>query len=279
MSSGKISGSNPFHHVRISDAPPASQDPALHHASHGHFKGALFRHGGPGILMRRGPVGRMPLRSAGTKRKTGAKRNANLEGVTDLDFLQDEDTHVIEDSSAELLVRRINAFQKQEDPGSDREDGGERRFARMFQLPVAEVNSASGFKSTGTSKEAKQAALASVPLPAMRSLGDVVKFIHSCTEKDPTGKSVSQILRRINAAVLRKEIDLPVVTKVADARTVLIEIFGAAQMSRGTASLSMRNIHALLPLWLVNLGRQRSSEQRVQAAARVSSQRAALDMK
>ena len=279
MSNGKISGSNPFHSVHIGDATAASQDHTLHHTSHGHFKGALFRHGGLGVLMRRGPTGRMPLRNAGAKRGTGAKRTANLEGVTELDFLHDEDQHLIEESSAELLARRIKSFQKEEEPGSEHGEGGERRFARIFQMPVAELSSGAGFKGAGASAEAKPAALAAVPLPSMRSLDDVVKFIHSCTEKDPTGKSVSQILRRINAAVLRKEIDLPVVTKVADARNVLIKIFGAAQMSKESASPSMRNIHALLPLWLVNLGRQRSSEQRVQAAARVSSQRATLDMK
>ena len=279
MSSGKISGNNRLQTVRIGDTPAAPQDPAPQHATHSHFKGALFRLGGLQFLMRRGPIGRMPLRNAGAKRGVGANRAAGIEGVNDVDFLHGDDDHLVGESSAEQFARRFKAYQSDEEQGSGREGGGEQRFARMFQMPVGEVSSRVASKSGMTAAEAKQAELAAVPLPAMRSLSDVVSFIHSCAEKDPTGKSVSHILRRINAAVLRKEIDLPTVTKVTDARNVLIDIFGVAQMSKDGASPPMRNIHLMLPLWLVNLGRQRSNEQRMQAAARVSSQRAVLDMK
>ena len=279
MSSGKITGANPFKNVRVSDSTISALDPALHHASHGHFKGALFRQGGFGSLIPRGPNGRMPLRNAGTKRNVGTKRPANIEDVTEVDFLHGEDDHLVGESSADQLARRFKAFQNNEEHSPGRDGGGEQKFARMFQMPVGDVRSKAAPNGAMTTAEAKQAALAAVPLPPMRSLGDMLSFIQSCAEKDPTGKSVHRILGRINAAVLRKEIKFPTVNKLADARTVLIEVFGVAQMSKTGASPSMRNIYLMLPIFLVNLGRQRSSEQRAQAAARVLSQRAALDMK
>lgn len=279
MSYGKISGANLLNVVRSNDAADPLQDPALDHASHGHFKGALFRHGGLSILMRRGPTSRMPLRNAGTKRGSKSNRAARAESVTDADALQEEDEFQVEESNTDQLVRRFKSFQNNQEHESDREGSGERRFAQMFQVPIGKVSGEAAPGGGMRTAESMPAKLAAVPLPAMRTLGDMVGFIHSCVEKDPTGKSLSQILRRINAAVLRKEIDLPMVTKVADARRVLIEIFGTTQMSKETVSPSMRNIHLMLPLWLVNLGRQRSSEQRAQAAARVASQRSALDMK
>lgn len=279
MSYGKISGANLLNVVRSNDAADPLQDPALNHASHGHFKGALFRHGGLNILMRRGPTSRMPLRNSGTKRGSKSNRAARAESVTDADALQEEDEFQVEESNTDQLVRRFKSFQNNQEHESGREGSSERRFARMFQMPIGKVSGKAAPSDGIRTAESMQAKLAAVPLPAMRTLGDMVGFIHSCVEKDPTGKSISQILRRINAAVLRKEIDLPMVTKVADARRVLIEIFGTTQMSKENVSPSMRNIHLMLPLWLVNLGRQRSGEQQVQAAARVASQRSVLDMK
>lgn len=279
MSNGKISGSNPFSAIRINDAADPLQDPALRHASHGHFKGALFRHGGLHILMRRGPIGRMPLRNAGTKRAGKPARTSGAQTVEDLDFLEEEDQFLIEESSAETLARRFKSFQSKQEEQSGREGSSERGFARMFDMPPLGAVGGVGKKTGLSADQARQAALANVPLPFMASLGDVVKFVHACAEKDPSGKSVSHVLRRINAAVLRNEIDVPVVTKIADARSVLIDIFGIVQSSKDNANPSLRNIHLMLPLWLINLGRQRTSEQRVQAAARLSSQRAVFDIK
>ncbi len=286
MSNGKISGSNPFNPIPIpiNNAADPLQDPALRqatHGHHGHFKGALFRHGELSIPMRRGPIGRMPLRNAGSKRSVKAKRTPRAQDVEDHDFLQDQDQdqYRIEESSAEQLARRFKSFQSKQEEESGREGSGERRFARMFDMRASTAVDGVERKTGISTEQAKHAALANVPLPSMASLGDVVKFVHACVEKDPTGKSVPHVMRRINAAVLRKEIDVPVVTKIADARRVLIDIFGVGHLSKDSASPSMRNIHLMLPLWLINLGRQRTNEQRLQAAARLSSQRAVFDVK
>lgn len=282
MTNGKVSRGSPFNVTHIDNTSTKSQDPASQHGSHraphGHFKGALFQHGALSILMRRGPIGRMPLRNAG-KRSGAPNRTRSNQDVQDVGFLLDGDDHLLEESAADRLALRFKSFQEHDEQGPSDDRGGERRFARMFQMPATQSSAIASGKSGTATHDAAQAALVAVPLPSMSSLRDVVSFIHTCTLKDPTGKSISQILRRVNAAVLRKEIDVPVITKFADARDVLIEIFGVAQMSKESANPSMRSLHLQLPLWLVNLGRHRTSEQRVEAAARVSSQRAVLDMK
>lgn len=280
MNNGKISRGNTFHAALVSHSPASAPDPASHRTAHGNFKGALFEYSTLNILMRRGPTGRMPLRNAGSgKRNVGAKGPRRGVAVTEVDFMQNEDEHVIEESAFDKLSVRFKSFQNEDDQNSSGGTGDERRFERLFQMPSNDTVGIDSNKAAFATPQARQSAVAATPLPTMKTLGDVVKFIHACVDKDPSGKSVSQILRRINAAILRQEINLPVITKVADARNVLIEVFGVGNLARDGLNPSLRNVYLMLPLWLVNLGRQRTSEQRVQAAGRVSSQRAALDSK
>ena len=270
MSSKKIGGGG--EHVQPPLTQPAGVGPdtpaAAHDIGH-HFKGAMFRHGHGAGPMRRGPTARMPLRGVGASRKRpgrtkvgGTAASDEPDGELSLDAYFNDEEHALQ-----LQV----GFQSHEEGSSDQSGDGERdkrRFAQIFQFaPVKE-------KSSGTS--AKILAVTDLrskarpTLPLLRSMRDIVEFVHASTTLDPTGKSVAATLRSINAAVMRGEISLPVVTRVAETRDILIEFFGVGHTGPDPLPPAMRSIHQMLPLWLVNLSKRRTAQQKAQAVARLT---------
>lgn len=245
--------------------------PAHEHHHHAHFKGALFEHGGHGGPMRRGPTPRMPLRSPAGKRGAGRARPAAGGAIDEGEAEHSEETHVPDE--VRLLQVRIQP-QSEQDGSQDESNEGrrdEKRFERIFQrAPVF------GKLNEGALHAVKDAgkSLALPPdrvlLPPLHSLEDVMRFIHAATQTDPGGKSIAVLLRRINAAVLRNEIKLPIVTRVSEARAALIDAFGTGHDGRKMAGESLRSVHAMLPLWLINLSKRRTALQQTHAAARLS---------
>lgn len=277
MSSHKIAGPHLVYPVHTHDPREAAHNPSSVGEGKGQFKGARFHHGARSMTMGRAPSGRSSLRGAGGRGGLSARRALGNQGLTEIDCMHDESLHSVDESSSEQLIGRIKAAQQDHEQREGHEEGDGRQPARMFQMAAAHGTDRTGDDSGVATARGRDAM--STPLPSMRTVGDMVQFIHSCVQKDPTGKSLGQILRRINAAVLRKEIDVPVVSRVADARVLLVEAFGGGKSSMQNAAPSMRNMHLMLPLWLVNLGRNRTDEQQARSAARLSSQRAFFDMK
>jgi hypothetical protein len=242
----------------------------------GRFKGVLFLAGNYSTTMRRGPTPRMPLRSPSGKRGVGRSKPA-AGGATE----ENEVDHAEESTASEalqLLGMRIGT-QSQQDGSEQESNQGrqeERRFERLFQMaattsrPSAQAAADARVKATGVGGRAPAAAAALQPLPPMHTLDDVVRVVQAATQADPTGKSVAVLLRRINAAVLRDEIRLPAVTRIGETRAALIDAFGGAARRHEPADDSLRAVHAMLPLWLINLSRPRTALGRAQAAARLS---------
>lgn len=279
MTHGKIVRSNPFQQTPIADAATATQDVASRPHSHGHFNGAMFQQCALSVLMRRGPIPRMPLRNAGSgKRGVGPRRPRGGESLSEVELERDDD-FLAEDPNTNNFTVHFHSFQGSGDQESNSGRDQERRFAGLFQMPSRQLNDVVPKKESFTTPGSRPVARATAQLPPMQSLDDVAKFVKGAIDQDPSGRSVPHILRTINAAMLRQEINLPAITKVADAREVLVDIFGSGHADRKDLSQSMRNLYLMLPLWLVNLGRQRTNDQRIQAAARVSSQTAAFDIK
>jgi hypothetical protein len=249
---------------------PAAQQaltPAHHDARQ--FRGALFRQGPQTPPMRRGPTPRMPLRSPAAKRSSarrGPKRGPSIEeGENELSH----DESIFEDVTVSTAARI--AEQSEQDGSedhSDQERRDEKRIGRLFQMVESSPVALAGGNPDAVARSA--AAKERTPLPPMQSLDAVVAFIHASTESDPSGQSLALLLRQINAAVLRDEIKLPVVNGVAEARAALISVFGKGYAGIEALSGSRRSIQAMLPLWLVNLSKRRTSLERAQAAAIVS---------
>ena len=231
--------------------------------SHGtHFNGALFRQQGQQASLRRGPTVRMPLRSVTGKRATVRSRNSTSIG---LDAEEDESsTEIAAPEGLQPLAPGILPQSDCDDNDSGSQDGqrDERRFERQFQMAArADIHEAADGRL-----HAPALSLGTMPaLPRMESLAQVVQFVHASTRHDPSGKSLAMILRQINAAVLRDEIKLPVITKVAEARAVLIDVFG--QGASGEVAASLQSVQAMLPLWLINLSRRRTALQQSKALA------------
>ncbi|MBC7500348.1 MAG: hypothetical protein H7315_07610 [Herminiimonas sp.] len=253
-----------------SGAAASGQQPAMsgqHHARH--FRGALFRQGPLAPLMRRGPTARVPLRSPAAKRspaRRGPKRGPSIEeGESEIAF---DDVTVEETSLSPATRIAQQSEQDGSEDHSEQERRDEKRIGRLFQMvesaPVATRDGSLAHEAQRVESRERAA------LPPMQSLDSVVTFIHASTQSDPSGRSLALLLRQINAAVLRDEIKLPVVSSVAEARAVLIDVFGKGHSGIEALSGSRRSIQAMLPLWLVNLSKRRTNLERAQAAAIVS---------
>ena len=246
--------------------------------SHAQLKEAFFQQSGMSLQMRRGPIQRMPLRPAkagrsGTARGPGRVGNQSDEPDFDLPADEIPADHALKNLPVEFRSRQESNSGNQE--GGDRD---ERRLQKLFSMsPIqASATAATGVVAATGDVAARARALKKAdaitlaPLPDIRSLRDVLQLIQSTGMADPTGKSVPVLLRRINAAVLQNKITIPRVDKIADARELLIEIFGKGHQGAVALSPTQRSMHAMLPLWLLNLGRERTLTQQTQAAARLS---------
>ena len=241
------------------------------------LKAAFFEQSGIHVHIRKGPIPRMPLRAAKPNRlrvARGAGRVGSHEDEPDSDIPDDE-------VAAEEGLKRIPAgFESRDDSeGRHKQDGGdrdERRLKKLFSMaaapsvPTGSVTIGAGTITARARSLNPSPAVTLAPLPELHSLRDVLHLIQSTSLADPSGKSVPLLLRRINAAVLQNKIDLPKISKVADTRELLIDIFGKGHQNPSTLSASQRSLHAMLPLWLLNLGRQRTPTQQSHAAARLS---------
>jgi hypothetical protein len=241
------------------------------HTKSVHFNGALFQQGRLAGQFKRGPIARMPLKGAKSNAKGAKGKGSKSRHISSSEEGEIESaSHEV--SSDDLEISQVPVLfgtdgDGENDHSDDRGDGEKKRFERFIQMPALTAVDQGSEKSTSSSKATQAVALK--PLPPMNSLKEVVKFIQSSVQSNPTNNSMAQTLRQINAAVLRNEISLPKITKVSDARNILIEIFGKGH-GPDSAQASLRGIYAMLPLWLVNLSKRRTVGGQKQAAARLS---------
>ena len=292
MSSPKFPGSSDFARTAAAYtvATPASTSPTAPSSTassargsgatdNAQLKAAFFEQSGMHVHIRKGPIPRMPLRAAKPNRPRVARGAGQVGSQGDEPDLDTPDDEV----KPEQGLKRIPAgFESRDDSeGRHKQEGGdrdERRLRRLFSMaaaPLAPTASAGTTIGAGTITARARglnppAAVTVAPLPELHSLRDVLHLIQSTSLADPSGKSVPLLLRRINAAVLQNKIDLPKIAKVADARELLIDIFGKGHHAPAPLSATQRSLHAMLPLWLLNLGRQRTPTQQIHAAARLS---------
>ena len=250
----------------VAASAPVTAAPGTSEHGHGrHFNGALFRQQGQQSPLRRGPTVRMPLRSVTSKRPTLRSRSSTSvgldaeEGELATETVAPEGVHPFEPG----ILFQSNC--DDDDSGSREGQRDKRRFERQFQMTArADIHGA----AEGELHTRAPSLGTMPPLPHMDSLAQVVEFVHAATRHDPSGKSLAMILRQINAAVLRDEIKLPVITKVAEARAVLIDVFGKG--AYGEVAASLQSVQAVLPLWLINLSRRRTALQQSRALAILS---------
>ncbi len=254
---------------------PAHSLPAgTEHGQSSQFQGSLFQHGGTGTPMRRGPTLRMPLRSPQAKQRASARSasGASQAGNDDTDLALPQEGEA--GKQGKLSPIQVNFQARGEGDGQfgGQQQDEKKRFDNLFS--VASLRSGSFAASVNDVDKARKGL--STPLPPMNSLPEVVRFIHGALESDPSGKSLSIVLRSINAAILRNEIKLPATTKVAEMRDLLIETFGKGHQNKEVLSPSVSAVLVMLPLWLVNLSRRRTESGKKLAAARLLTPRAAL---
>ena len=215
----------------------------------------------------------MPLKSAG---KRSAAKKASKSTQLDAEFEIEEhheDRHPVYDFGLEYRDPgvRLRSLEDHADEQSDNKRKENNTADHRFKMSAVTERSGTLSKESYTVGKAFQRP-SELKIPPMQSMSEVVKFLHTCTQTDPSGKSLSLVLRRIGAAVLRNEIKLPIVNKVADARNVLIEIFGAGYKGTDAMPASLRSFHQIFPLWLVNLSKTRTAAQQSAAAARTELQ-------
>ena len=267
------------------------------HVHHAHFKGVLFRQDGRNASMRRTQAPRTPVGKRGPGRARPAAGGAVEEGE-----VEQPEENIVPDEMRSLQVRIQS--QDEQDGSQDESNQGRRdekrldrialgktvdeekaadvvhvlrlkdkRFERVVQRQLAEDDDAPGITRIPAKKDARKIRFGklqdSLPLPPMHSLDDVVRVIHAATQSDPAGESIGMLLKQINAAVMRREIKLPTLTLVSEARAALIGAFGTGDSNARPVSESLRSVHTLLPLWLINLSKRRTALERVQAAARL----------
>lgn len=219
----------------------------------------------------------MPLRPAKPNRPTKKKSGPGpVGGQSDEPDFESSSADV---QAEEELSRSVSSFRYDKENNDDKGDGNdrdERRLKKVFSMatsetkgsPTAGVNArAFGSRTQGLNKPDKTV---QAPLPDIRSMRDMLHLIQSSSVADPSGKSLPLLLRRINAAVLQNKISLPRIDKISDAREMLIEIFGKGHQGTTPLTSTQRSLHAMLPLWLLNLGRERTPTQQMHAAARLS---------
>ncbi len=255
--------------------PASTATPARSSATHNaHLKEAFFQQSGMSIQMRRGPIQRMPLRPAKTSRSGAARGPGRTNQLSDEPDFELPDSEV---PSEEAQVRRPSSFRYDKENNDGKQDGSdrdERRLQKVFSLSTSKAQASASAATGSIGARAhglkKPEAIVLPPLLEIKSLHDVLHLIQSTSQADPSGKSVPLLLRRINAAVLQNKISLPKIDRIADVREMLIEIFGKGHQSPTALSPNQRSLHAMLPLWLLNLGRQRTLAQQTHAAARLS---------
>lgn len=258
-------------------APAATPTRGGSTADNAELKAAFFQQSGIPIHMRRGPIQRMPLRAPKPNRPRvprAAGGVSNHDEESDFDI---PDSEILAESR--LKFHSVELRSGQEGERGDQQDGDrdESRLQKFFSMSEPSVQ-ASKTGSTAAANAAgsrtnglkKLEAVTLAPLPEMHSLRDVLQLIRSTSIADPSGKSLPMLLRRINAAVLQDKVSLPKITKAAEAREMLIDIFGKGHQGPSALSPTQRSLHAMLPLWLINLGRQRTPTQQTHAAARLS---------
>lgn len=262
-------------------ASTAPATPARTGSTNAQLRDAFFQQSGMPIHLRRGPIQRMPLKAAKTNRSSPRRGLGRASGHAD----EPDFELPVEDEGAEQALRQLPVgFRSRQENDGDRQEGEreERRFDKLFSMAVplpqgmgaaaTASTSATGTIALGSRAQGlkKAAAAAPAPLPELRSMRDVLQLIQSTAVSDPSGASVPLLLRRINAAVLQNKISLPKIGKVAEAREMLIEVFGKGHQGLEPLSSTQRSLHAMLPLWLINLGRERTPLQQTHAAARLS---------
>jgi len=260
------------HHTSVQNGAPSLPRPnEVGQASQ--FQGAVFQHGGT-QKMRRGPTGNVPPRSSQSKarapRSLASNQSLNDEAQDNFASAGGNDLPA-EKRLSQVLVNLTPGRNGDEQSGGDQREKQSKNPAALSLVRPGKFS-----QLTGSSPLLDQARGGMVkPLPPMQSLRDVVKYVHGALQSDPTGKSIKTTLQAINAAVLRNDIKLPALTKVSEARSLLIEIFGKGYQSKGSLSSSVSSIHIMLPLWLINLSKHRTETGKLHAAARLSLPRAA----
>ena len=254
--------------VPAADAPVNATAPG--HEHHGSFKHARFSHVRNAQKFVKSSRSGIPLRSAGPKRRKGAKSVGSAAG--DDDHESGFESNEIDRDLDSTVKVQAHAETRDGDTGSgeQRHDGrGERRrFDKLIRLTPRSADTASDDRTRRSGNVALR--LADPPLPPMKTMHDVISFIHAATLADPSGQSLGATLRKINAAVLSKRIDIARVNKVSDTREAMIAVFGTGHAGNAASAPILRSIHAMLPLWLINLGRQRTDTQQTHAAARMT---------
>ena len=197
--SGKKIGGGEYFPLQPGQSVGAGPDtPATVHDAGHHFKGVLFRHGHGLGQMRRGPITRMPLRGVGANRKRSG--HTKVGGATGTDELDAELSFDVHDPDLERALRLQVGFEPQEHGSSEQSGDGERdkrRFAQIFQFaPIKDQTSGAG-PSLWVASDLR--ARGQPGLPALRSMRDVVQFVHASTRSELSGKSVAATLRSINA--------------------------------------------------------------------------------
>lgn len=252
----------------------ASSSDLARHVHHAHYQGTLFRQDARFAKLQRVAAPRTPSRGAVGKRGTGRAKSAAGGMVEEDDVEQSHEVHVPDEMQS--LQVRIQS-QSEQDGSQDESSQGrreEKRFDRIVQRRAAlevDVVQEAADRQPGNAATVRRAQLASLPpLPLMHSLEDVVQVIQAATRADPAGGTIALLLRRINAAVMRNEIQLPRVTRVSEARAALISAFGTGHDGQAPLSEALRSAHAMLPLWLINLSKRRTAIEQAQAAARLT---------
>lgn len=274
MSINKLPGAG-VQHLQLAPLPvPKPTQAAPGGANNGQvaqFQGASFQYGGASTQMRRGPTVRMPLQRARTKKKGISKSasGAHHGGDEDGDFAVSQNNGAGEKAPLSRLQSQFHSGEDGDNESDQEQRDEQRRFDKLFAVSAYRVDSFTK-SALQPSLTTKRVVAVPTPLPQMNSLPEVLKFIHGAMQSNPSGKSVNELLRRIAAAVHRGEIKLPRENKIAAARPLLVEIFGEGYQGKEALSESAKSLYTMLPLWLINLSRQRTDIQRIRAAARLS---------
>ena len=229
------------------------------------------------IHLRRGPVQRMALRAPKPNRPRTPKATGSVGNHDDEPTFDIPDYEVAAQNP--LNFRPAELRSKQEGDGGDH-GGGDRdksRFQKLFSMsepPTLEsaggAGAAAGARGSRAQSLNRSVALAPAPLPELHSLRDVLSLIHSTNLTDPSCKSAELLQRKISAAVMDNKISLPKIRRLEDVSELLVDVFGKGHQGSTPLSTSQINFHLRLPVWLLNLGRQRTPLQQTHAGARQS---------
>lgn len=278
MTTGRIPNGNYATHVPLQEESAAAHDrhkavQAGTNHTHVSHKGTSFAHGAPSSPMQRGPTFRMPLQRAG--KRIGSSKKSGKSKHADAEFEAEEchdERHTLYDFNAEDRDSTLRVVSL-EDRGDDQSGDDKKRESSVdhrFKMAAVLERSKTLFKDSYAAGKLIEKP-AQLKLPPLQSMSDVVKFLHASTQNNKTDQSSLHILmQRVSSAILRMDIKLP--NKIADARKVLVEVFGVGYTGVAALPESMRTFHRILPLLLVNLSRTRTSNQQAIAAARIESQ-------